>query len=151
MFFKKKNETGRSMVEMLGVLAIIGVLSVGGVYGYSMAMRKYRANDIVQAAAILVGNARSYNAGMGVPCLELSDTGLGRNYGGVEVEMIAQIIDDNEPATVDIEIQKPTDTAEVEALCSVITKTASDDGDSETAKSAGYFIDHCGAAPVSCP
>ena len=27
---KFENETGRSMVEMLGVLAIIGVLSVGG-------------------------------------------------------------------------------------------------------------------------
>ena len=29
----KKNESGRSMVEMLGVLAIIGVLSVGGIAG----------------------------------------------------------------------------------------------------------------------
>jgi len=27
----KKNQSGRSMVEMLGVLAIIGVLSVGGI------------------------------------------------------------------------------------------------------------------------
>ena len=29
---------GRSMVEMLGVLAIIGVLSVGAIAGYSKAM-----------------------------------------------------------------------------------------------------------------
>lgn len=29
-----KNESGRSMVEMLGVLAIIGVLSVGGIAGH---------------------------------------------------------------------------------------------------------------------
>ena len=35
---KKANESGRSMVEMLGVLAIIGVLSVGGVAGYHYAM-----------------------------------------------------------------------------------------------------------------
>ena len=34
------NENGRSMVEMLGVLAIIGVLSVAGIGGYSMAMKK---------------------------------------------------------------------------------------------------------------
>ena len=34
----KKQETGRSMIEMLGVLAVIGVLSVGGVYGYTTAM-----------------------------------------------------------------------------------------------------------------
>ena len=28
---KKVNEFGRSMIEMLGVLAVIGVLSVGGI------------------------------------------------------------------------------------------------------------------------
>ncbi len=31
---KKTDQSGRSMVEMLGVLAIIGVLSVGGISGY---------------------------------------------------------------------------------------------------------------------
>ena len=37
-------EQGRSMVEMLGVLAIIGVLSVGAIAGYSKAMMKYKLN-----------------------------------------------------------------------------------------------------------
>ena len=47
-YFKQKTtETGRSMVEILGVLAVIGVLSIGGIYGYTFAMDKYRANDIV--------------------------------------------------------------------------------------------------------
>ena len=36
--------SGRSMVEMLGVLAIIGVLSVGAISGYSKAMLKYKLN-----------------------------------------------------------------------------------------------------------
>ena len=31
----KTSDSGRSMIEMLGVLAIIGVLSVGGIAGYS--------------------------------------------------------------------------------------------------------------------
>ncbi len=35
---------GRSMVEMLGVLAIIGVLSVGAIAGYQKAMTKYKLN-----------------------------------------------------------------------------------------------------------
>ena len=39
---KKNDQTGRSMVEMLGVLAIIGVLSVGGIAGYSKAMTKFK-------------------------------------------------------------------------------------------------------------
>ena len=36
------SQSGRSMIEMLGVLAIIGVLSVGGIAGYSKAMEKWK-------------------------------------------------------------------------------------------------------------
>src|SRR5574344_1116878 len=60
------NESGRSMVEMLGVLAIIGVLSVGGIAGYTMAMNKYKANEILNSASQLVIAARSANAGEGI-------------------------------------------------------------------------------------
>ena len=42
-----KNEIGRSMLEMLGVLAVVGVLSVGGIMGYKFAMDKYQANQTV--------------------------------------------------------------------------------------------------------
>lgn len=48
-----KQESGRSMVEMLGVLAIIGVLSIGGIAGYTMAMNRYRANEIIDTASKL--------------------------------------------------------------------------------------------------
>lgn len=44
----KITQTGRSMVEMLGVLAIIGVLSVGGIAGYSKAMFKHKINKTIQ-------------------------------------------------------------------------------------------------------
>ncbi len=47
---KTQAETGRSMVEMLGVLAIIGVLSIGGIMGYVSAMNRYRANQIADMA-----------------------------------------------------------------------------------------------------
>ena len=42
----KKSQFGRSMVEMLGVLSVIGVLSLGGIYGYKYAMKKYLQNDL---------------------------------------------------------------------------------------------------------
>ena len=42
-----KSEHGRSMVEMLGVLAIIGVLSVGGIAGYSKAMFKHKISQML--------------------------------------------------------------------------------------------------------
>jgi len=48
----KKNQSGRSMVEMLGVLAIIGVLSVGGIAGYRMAMERHLMNDIINQIKI---------------------------------------------------------------------------------------------------
>ena len=40
----ENNELGRSMVEMLGVLAIVGVLSAGALAGYSKAMMQHRLN-----------------------------------------------------------------------------------------------------------
>ena len=45
---------GRSMVEMLGVLAIIGVLSVGAISGYSKAMFKYKLNKYTEQMNTLV-------------------------------------------------------------------------------------------------
>ena len=47
---------GRSMVEMLGVLAIIGVLSVGGIAGYSKAMMKHKLNKHAQSINLLINN-----------------------------------------------------------------------------------------------
>ncbi len=39
-------DSGRSMTEMLGTLAVMGVLAVAGVTGYKFAMEKYEANKI---------------------------------------------------------------------------------------------------------
>jgi type II secretory pathway pseudopilin PulG len=50
---RRKNESGRSMVEMLGVLAIIGVLSVGGISAYGVAMKKHKANELLHRASML--------------------------------------------------------------------------------------------------
>ncbi|MBQ8870865.1 MAG: hypothetical protein IJ019_05770, partial [Alphaproteobacteria bacterium] len=52
-------ETGRSMVEMLGVLAIIGVLSVGGIAGYSKAMSKYKVNKFMDQMTTIIANVRT--------------------------------------------------------------------------------------------
>ena len=48
-------ESGRSMVEMLGVLAIIGVISIGAIGGYTYGMNRYRTNEILDGA-----NNRAY-------------------------------------------------------------------------------------------
>ena len=48
--------SGRSMVEMLGVLAIIGVLSVGAMSGYSKAMMKYKLNKQIGQISYILNN-----------------------------------------------------------------------------------------------
>ena len=56
----KESQSGRSMIEMLGVLAIIGVLSVGGIAGYSKAIMKYRINKTIEQITLVAGNVRTF-------------------------------------------------------------------------------------------
>ena len=44
------------MIEMLGVLAIIAVLTVGGIAGYSKAMQKYKINKMLDDYTMLTTN-----------------------------------------------------------------------------------------------
>lgn len=51
--------SGRSMVEMLGVLAIVGVLSVGGIIGYITASHNLRTNNLKDEISTIVANIRT--------------------------------------------------------------------------------------------
>ena len=55
----KNNEQGRSMVEMLGVLAIIAVLSAGALAGYSQAMKKHKLNETTSQIIQIMSNIRT--------------------------------------------------------------------------------------------
>ena len=93
---QRKNQIGRTMVEMLAVLAIIGVLTVGAIAGLSQATEKFRVNkthdDIL---AISQGVVDLYSWSRKYPRLESSvlckngifpdgcSNNIGRNpYGG---------------------------------------------------------------------
>ncbi len=60
--YRYEDESGRSMIEMLGVLAIIGVLSVGGIAGYSKAMNKFKTNQVADNVSMLVANIKTLYA-----------------------------------------------------------------------------------------
>ena len=63
---RKNCDNGRSMVEMLGVLAIIGVLSVGGIAGYSKEMFKYKMNQTLDMISHIVTRITEiYNGNIG--------------------------------------------------------------------------------------
>jgi len=73
------NEYGRSMIEMLGVLAIVGVLSVGGISGYSKAMNKFKANKVVEQVSMISSNVQTLFA-------------TSRDYKGLNLE-VAVVVD----------------------------------------------------------
>lgn len=47
---KKNVQSGRSMIEILAVLAIVGVLSIGGLAGYSLSSQRIQINNIMDTA-----------------------------------------------------------------------------------------------------
>ena len=59
MFLAKKSQTGRSMVEMLGVLAVIGVLAISGIWGMQYTLQIHAENETVDAFTIAVTGART--------------------------------------------------------------------------------------------
>lgn len=77
--FMNSEQSGRSMVEMLGVLAIIGVLSVGGISGYSKAMAKFKLSKAMDQMSMLVANIRTTYASMAT--YDGLGTVVARSYG----------------------------------------------------------------------
>lgn len=91
-------ECGRSMVEMLGVLAIIGVLSVGGIAGYSKAMEKYKINKtidqisrVVTAMQTVFVNEKKYSDSLGEAYISGDDEAVEKmlTLGIISKDMIA--------------------------------------------------------------
>ena len=72
-------EPGRSMVEMLGVLAIIGVLSVGGIAGYSKAMLKNKINSTLDKISAIIGRV-----------MELKETNI-RGSQGMNIKHLTSL------------------------------------------------------------
>ncbi len=55
-----KSQSGRSMVEMLGVLSIMGILAVSGISGYQYAMRRYRIAETYDEVSVTIGGGRTW-------------------------------------------------------------------------------------------
>ena len=83
----KSEQSGRSMVEMLGVLAIIGVLSVGGIAGYSKAMAKFKTSKALDQVSTTVANIRTLYSGQ--PNYEGLNTAIAIQMGAIGAEMLS--------------------------------------------------------------
>ncbi len=83
----RNDQKGRSMVEMLGVLAIIGVLSVGGISGYSKAMAKFKLTKAQDQITMMLMNIRTAYATS--PSYEGLDASVAAAYNIAPAEMIS--------------------------------------------------------------
>ena len=141
----KTNENGRSMIEMLGVLAIIGVLSVGGIYGYTVAMRKYKANEIAQTLSMLATLAHAKNAGAG-GTVTLATSGLEKKPAGVTLDTTGTKAEcdtsvDSNCTMVKVTLAFDSTAADKDnlkkAVCQIVPKT------STAGETAGYYLGGC--------
>lgn len=126
-------ESGRSMVEMLGTLAIIGVLSIGGIAGYSYGMDKYRANQTINDVMLMGVDIITQTSRGVVPNLSEWGTKTSQNYDftvvrnpddatqyGIQItgvpSRICKIVGDGLKSTVAVYVgntnYKPNDTAD---------------------------------------
>ena len=58
----KNFDSGRSMVETIGVLAVMGVLTIGGIAGYNYGINKHRANQILQDIRLIYQETKYPNS-----------------------------------------------------------------------------------------
>ncbi len=81
---KAYSESGRTLTEMLGVLAIMGVLTIGGIAGFNWAMDRWRANRIIDGVEerALVGS-RLRLSGMN-RTMEIADAVVAQTGGTIE-------------------------------------------------------------------
>ena len=127
-YFKKYRseqiaQSGRSMIEMLGVLAIIGVLSIGGIAGYRRAINKYRANEIMRTASMMVVMMQTDFSDEG-SCIQLSNSEFPKKPGGIGADI-----------TVNSEIEPPSVYIQApDEVCDVIN---------DMATNGSFYIDGC--------
>ena len=55
----KNNISGRSMIEMIGVLVVVGLLGAGALLAYGKAMDRYRVNTLINQVNQIVINTRN--------------------------------------------------------------------------------------------
>ncbi|MBR2137104.1 MAG: hypothetical protein IJ852_03990 [Alphaproteobacteria bacterium] len=83
---------GRSMIEMLGVLAIIGVLTVGSITGYSRAMRRHLLNKQREQYSYILSAVETHHdmVNINTPDLPYGFTSILKDLGWIPEEMIKE-------------------------------------------------------------
>ena len=141
----KKLQQGRSMIEMLGVLAIIGVLSIGGLAGYTMAMNRHRANTILDYVSRCVVVAQTNGDGSQLTTGACGYTG--DTVGGILREKVPSFLSTDASVELSGTDIKVTGTATTAAIAEALANRSTD-AITITDKGSGVFevvFDEAGA------
>ncbi len=79
MFYQKSAESGRSMVEMLCVLALIGFLSIITLYGFDYAIYRYRVAQTLNQISVVLAAAKTIDL-ENIPATELKTDAAGNTF-----------------------------------------------------------------------
>ncbi len=88
MILKKLQETGRTMVEMLAVLGVVGLLSVAGIQGYRYLNLQFELSlieDTIYKSIALIDSKQIRSIGELEAFYQKARMGLGRAYTIEEV------------------------------------------------------------------
>ena len=162
MKMKTKYEAGRSMVEMLGVLAVVGVLSVGAIAGYNYAMRSHRANEMINAVSTLYTTGLSQKGGDGTGELDYVTT-VGELPAGAkglayndDTTVTLDIADTNDCTTVksklgDKVVEGDCGTLDAESgAYTLVVAMGEVKGENEDIKSSPYYKANCSESNGPC-
>lgn len=87
-------ESGRSMIEILGMLAIAGILSIGAIAAYQVAMDKHRATTIIheahKRAVVAAGHINLHGKAPSLAGFASQNTTAGGTFGDVTQEGLNQ-------------------------------------------------------------
>ncbi|MBR2137251.1 MAG: hypothetical protein IJ852_04755, partial [Alphaproteobacteria bacterium] len=86
-------QCGRSMIEMLGVLAIIGVLTVGSITGYSHAMRRHLLNKQREQISTILATIETQYGALSASMSDIQaggNTHVFKNLGWIPEDMIRE-------------------------------------------------------------
>ncbi len=85
---KQKNESGRSLVELIGVLCIMGVLSIGSLLAYDYTRARTQYTSIVETGAKLLAVARIKGRIASTFSEQMSNIALQRDKALISAEIV---------------------------------------------------------------
>lgn len=140
-----KWQSGRSMVEMIGVLSMIGVLTIGGITGIKYALQVHAENETVNDFNVAVAGAKTLE-------LEFADQGpvpVNRVVSVPEQNMKGDYFTTNTISPVMVNVESNGYTVRIAGISKVVCEQIKYGKYGETCAMIGASYQDCGETPLA--